>query len=273
MSRKLVTTGLLALSITALAPAEVRAEVPEQLIGTWLPLDGFAPVTKPEERPTCIGGERAVETEVLQDDGLWAVVGGGTASHCMFESFRKDGNNRWTSFGGCGLGLATEARFVWTLSNNGTRLKTVGRYQGGGFLVMHHRRCTVAEKIAGIGLPVGEFEHVYNEPDRQLFQVGYAGAASGLCPRLTYDKARATALIKDGLRRTSNASWEGTPAGEQRPADEIAHERLQEAMNTSGPARDDEQIANHELFCSELLKRFGTDGTLIKGLLRENVPP
>jgi hypothetical protein len=36
---------------------------------------------------------------------------------------------------------------------------------------------------------------------------------------------------------------------------------------------DDTQIANREVFCGELLKRFGKNGTLVQGLVMEKAAP
>ncbi len=99
---------------------------------------------------------------------------------------------------------------------------------------------------AGIGVPVGQLtlEHL-DDLDRRAYALDYASAATKLCPDLEYDERRAATV-------------------------EI-RERYDEALTNEAsfdPADGAAQIGNRKRYCAELFKRFGDNGTLIRGLLR-----
>ena len=249
MFQKLNLAGLAVMSAIVAANPAARAEVPNELSGAWLPLDGFASLTKPEERPTCIGGKRALGIEILDSEGVWSTNGGGLSSQCAFDTFQKQ-KNGWTSVGECNVGYRTKVVVNWRLTHHGSRLTTATKYDQGDTLVLHYRRCTLKEKIAGIALPLSVYDKDADESGRRLFQINYARIASKLCPRLAFDEDRATVTTKEAEGRI-----------------------LANALGAVDVDEDDTQIANREVFCGELLKRFGKNGTLVQGLVIEKAAP
>ena len=270
MSQMLASRVFLAILAMVFCDPAAAVDAPEVLLGTWLPLDGFARL---QTRPTCIGGDRADGTQALHEDGEWSQRGGGDAQACIFESFRSKSKNRWTSIGACSIGMATEVRYDWILSRDGSRLHTIAKYEGGRAYETHYRRCTIAEKIAGIGLPVGD-----DDPDdleRTGFALGYAKAAIELCPQFIYDEHRAAGVAREAEAFTADQINSVKRGADIRPIPEIVRERLYSPRSDAelGMLDDKTQITDRNLYCAELLTRFGKDGTLIRGLLREKFSP
>jgi hypothetical protein len=154
-------------------------------------------------------------------------------------------------------------------------LTTATKYDQGDTLVLHYRRCTLKEKIAGIALPLSVYDKDADESGRRLFQINYARIASKLCPRLAFDEDRATVTTKEAEGRILANALGTKVAVERLLAEKSARENFRRLRDRGAVDvdEDDTQIANREVFCGELLKRFGKNGTLVQGLVMEKAAP
>lgn len=263
---------LAALLPAALIPGAARAEdvAPFELQGVWLPLDNGSAVPR-KDWNTCVGKNRGVSIMVMHAEGAFDWRHGGTATGCDFGSFEKIGINRWRSNGQCGHHRTTYVTDVWLVSRDGSHLQVFARYvDGSGRWVEHYRRCTKAETIANIGFPG---EAVW--PDalaQRSFALSYAEASSKVCPQYAFDEARAAAVARETEAFTAD-QIDDVRTGDTRPIPEIVRESLKSPPEGPAPSEDASEIGDHALYCAELFKRFGDNGTLIRGLLRKKDAP